>query len=140
MAEKNSVIIDTSFLVGLANQRDRFHKKAKDCAEKYYERDWITTWPVLVELNHLVPTRSFLQLLQLQTEGLFSVFTLDEGDMPRLIKLVEKYTDQKIDCADLSLIILAEYLDHGDILTCDRKDFSFLRWKRNRPFQNLFFL
>lgn len=139
MAENPSIIIDTSFVLALVDQRDSFHKKAEYAAEKYSEREWIMTWPVLTELNHLLPSHSFLQLLQLQEEELFSIFSLEEEDIPRLKQLSKKYLDQQIDLADLSLIILAEAIDHGEILTCDRKDFSFLRWKRNRPFLNLFF-
>lgn len=139
MAENPSIIIDTSFILALVDQKDSLHKKAKAAAEKYSSREWITTWPVLTELNHLLPSRFFLQLLQLQQEELFSIFPLEEEDLTRLIQLGKKYLDHQIDLADLSLIILAEEIGHGEILTCDKKDFSFLRWERNRPFVNLFF-
>ena len=42
-----------------------------------------------------------------------------------------------MDMADASLIILAEHLAHGRILTSDRRDFNVYRWQTNQPFENL---
>jgi predicted nucleic acid-binding protein len=42
-----------------------------------------------------------------------------------------------MDFADASLVVLAEHLGHGRILTCDRRDFSIYRWNNNNPFENL---
>jgi predicted nucleic acid-binding protein len=41
------------------------------------------------------------------------------------------------DFADASLVVLAEHLGHGRILTCDRRDFSIYRWNDTNPFENL---
>jgi uncharacterized protein len=42
-----------------------------------------------------------------------------------------------MDLADASLVVLAEQLGHGRILTVDRRDFSVYRWQNNQPFENL---
>lgn len=39
--------------------------------------------------------------------------------------------------ADASLVVLAEEIGHGRILTTDTRDFQTYRWKERRPFQNL---
>ena len=43
-----------------------------------------------------------------------------------------------IDLADASLVILAEELGSGQILSVDYRDFNTYRWKNTEPFQNLF--
>jgi predicted nucleic acid-binding protein len=42
-----------------------------------------------------------------------------------------------MDLADASLVVLAQELDSGKILSTDRRDFHTYRWKNHRPFKNL---
>jgi predicted nucleic acid-binding protein len=42
-----------------------------------------------------------------------------------------------MDLADASLVILAEELGKGDILSTDQRDFGVYRWKNRKPFKNL---
>src|SRR5690606_41583683 len=53
--------------------------------------------------------------------------------------LIGKYVDLPMDLADASLVILAEELGHGNILSTDRRDFQAYRWKNHHPFKNLLF-
>jgi predicted nucleic acid-binding protein len=39
--------------------------------------------------------------------------------------------------ADASLVILAEHLGHGRIVSTDQRDFGAYRWKNRHPFTNL---
>ena len=48
-----------------------------------------------------------------------------------------KYADLPIDFADASLVLLAEHLGHGRILSTDVRDFRADRWKQHAPFENL---
>jgi uncharacterized protein len=50
---------------------------------------------------------------------------------------MEKYADLPMDLADASLVILAEFLGHGRILSTDIRDFNTYRWKQHKPFYNL---
>ena len=52
-------------------------------------------------------------------------------------ELLDKYTDLPMDLADASLVILAEELGHGRILSTDQRDFNTYRWKNHKPFENL---
>ena len=45
--------------------------------------------------------------------------------------------DLPMDLADDSLVILAEALGHGRILSNDQRDFRTYRWKNHYPFENL---
>jgi len=50
---------------------------------------------------------------------------------------MEKYRDLPMDLADASLVILAESLGDGRILSTDRRDFNAYRWKERQPFENM---
>jgi predicted nucleic acid-binding protein len=117
------VIADTGFWLALANRNDRHHRAAKASLEALSE-GLITTWPVLTETCHLLATR-------------LSVDALDATDLPRVERLIAKYCDLPMDLADASLVVLAERLGHGRILSTDRRDFQSYRWKNHAPFENL---
>ena len=50
---------------------------------------------------------------------------------------MQQYADLPMDFADASLILLAENLGHGRILSTDKRDFHTYRWKNTQPFSNL---
>lgn len=53
------------------------------------------------------------------------------------MSLMEKYQALPMDLADASLILLAESLNSGQILSTDKRDFRTYRWKNHYPFENL---
>lgn len=69
--------------------------------------------------------------------GAFEVFELTWAHRDRITELMRKYADLPMDLADASLVILAEELGHGRILSTDKRDFATYRWKQNKPFENL---
>jgi uncharacterized protein len=50
---------------------------------------------------------------------------------------MEKYAKLPMDLADASLVILAEHLGHGRILSIDFRDFNTYRWKNQYQFENM---
>jgi uncharacterized protein len=48
-----------------------------------------------------------------------------------------RYAKLPMDLADASLVIAAEQLGSGRILSTDRRDFGAYRWKNRKPFRNL---
>ncbi len=42
-----------------------------------------------------------------------------------------------MDLADATLVLLAEWLGHGRILSADRRDFGAYGWKDRHPFEKL---
>ncbi len=135
------IIADTGFWVALANDRDKYHGLAADTIDILTE-PLITTWPVMTEVCHLLLKRggveAELSFIQSYKKGAFAVFNLKEEHTERLVKLMEQYSDLPMDLADASLVILAEYLKDGRILTTDQRDFHAYRWKNNFPFRNIF--
>ncbi len=134
------IIADTGYWLALANRRDRHHAEAKAILARLSE-PLVTTWPVMTETCHLLAARlgvdSELRFLRSARHGAFSVFALEEHHLARVEALVEKYRDLPMDLADASLVILAEELGSGRILSTDARDFRTYRWKRRKPFRNL---
>jgi len=134
------VIADTGFWLALASRSDRHHADAKAALASLREA-FITTWPVMTETCHLMVKRlgatSQLKFLKSYAEGSFVVFDLSQTHAVRMQALMRDYVDLPMDLADASLVILAEHLGHGRILSTDRRDFQSYRWKNHRPFENL---
>jgi len=74
---------------------------------------------LLRELGHTAQTK-FMENYQ---KGAFAVFDLRRENSGRIGALMEKYADLPMDLADASLVILAEHLGHGRILSTDQRDF-----------------
>ena len=135
------ILVDTGFLVALAARRDKRHAAAMAVLAKLRE-PMITTWPVLTETCHLVGSRvsvdSSIALHRSVYDGAFQLFGLEHAHLVRAAELMTKYRDLPMDLADASLVILAEELGTGRILSTDERDFGTYRWKNRRPFKNLF--
>lgn len=134
------ILADTGFWLVLANPRDRHHAAAHSSLDRLTE-PLITTWPVITETCYLLLTRigpqSQRELLSLLDRGGFEVFPLGPEHVPRILELMKAYEDLPMDLADASLVVLAEALSHGRILSTDRRDFGAYRWKQWEPFENL---
>jgi predicted nucleic acid-binding protein len=50
---------------------------------------------------------------------------------------MDQYADLPMDLADASLVVLAEEIGDGRILSTDKRDFRAYRWKSRKPFRNL---
>ena len=137
---KNSVIADTGFWYALLCQDDFYHTKAVNTLS-LLNSTLICTWPVITETSYFLQSRmgqvQASELLASHDEGLYEIYDLTSGHMQRIIKLMHKYADLPMDLADASLVILAEELGHGCILSTDMRDFKTYRWKNHQPFQNL---
>jgi len=134
------IIADTGFWVALASPRDNYHTLASLKFTQLQE-PLISTWPVITEVCHLLLKRQGIKaqtsFMRLYFRGVFQAFPLEHKHSVRLIKLLEDYADLPMDLADASLVILAEELNHGRILSTDRRDFHTYRWKNTHPFTNL---
>lgn len=139
---KNTVIADTGFWYALLNQRDSHHIRAKTYLARS-DKALITTWPVLTETCYLLQSKCGVDVAQrfliAGQRGLFSIVDLKTQHLARMTVLMEKYAQLPMDLADASLVILAEEIGHGDILSTDRRDFGAYRWKSQHPFNNVLF-
>lgn len=136
------IIVDTGFWLTLVNKNDVAHQEAKTLFQKLENEKFITTWCVVTETCYLLQKRVGIDTPKIFIHkiytGLLEVFDLKQSHCLRIEQLMQKYKDLPMDLADASLVILAEELGHGRILSVDYRDFNTYRWKNTEPFQNLF--
>jgi predicted nucleic acid-binding protein len=134
------IIADTGFWLALANQSDRYHRAAMAALDRLRE-PLICTWPVMTETCHLLSARlsvdAELAFVRSASEAAFEIFEMERTHLTRALVLMDKYRDLPMDLADASLVILAEELGTGRILSTDQRDLRTYRWKTRRPFKNL---
>jgi hypothetical protein len=134
------IAVDAGYLLALADPTDHHHSKATSLAPTA-EEGWITTWPVLAEACYLLMRRKGVDaaaaLLDDVTDGGLLVWALPGDATARMAALMRRYAKLPMDLADASLVLLAERLGHGRILTTDQRDFGAYRWKSRKPFRNL---
>lgn len=134
------IAVDTGFLYALLDKRDAWHVRAVAAAPTAQE-GWVTTWPVLTEATHLMARRlgsRFAQALMDEVaDGALLAWDVPQDQVARIPAMMQRYASLPMDLADASLILLAEHLGHGRILTTDERDFGSYRWKRRKPFHNL---
>jgi uncharacterized protein len=134
------IIADTGFWLALANMSDTYHKRARAALVRH-RGPFVTTWPVMTETCHLLVNRlsenAAIAFVRSGAQGAFQIFRLEPSHLPRVEELMTKYRDLPMDLADASLVILAEELGSGRILSTDMRDFGAYRWKNRKPFQNL---
>ncbi len=134
------IIADTGFFLALLNADDTWHRRALQCLESLAE-PLITTWPVLTETCHIILRRGgvfpMTQFMSNTMSGGVMIYSVPKDSHSRIPKLMLKYRELPMDLADASLVVLAEHLGHGRILSTDERDFKTYRWKDRKPFENL---
>lgn len=134
------LIVDTGYFYALADRRDRHHARAVEVLGQIAE-PLITTWPVLTETTHLLNQRLGTSVTTLfmrnLADGFCAVHQTDPAELRRIADLMVQYADLPVDLADASLVLLAEHLGEGRILSTDLRDFGAYRFKDSKPFRNL---
>lgn len=134
------IAVDSGFIYALLDRTDAWHQRARDQAGTADE-GWICTWPVITETCHLFERRLGIRhafdLLDDVADGGLTVWEPPREHWPRIAPLMRRYANLPMDLADASLVLLAEYLGHGRILSTDQRDFDSYRWKSRQPFHNL---
>ena len=135
------ILADSGFWIALGNRRDRHHAAARDALQRYGAEGFVSTWPVLTEVTHLLAARvSVAQAIAFVdgiARGACEIPDPPTDALSRAHALMRRYHDLPMDLADASLVILAEDLEEGRILSTDQRDFDGYRWKNTQPFTNL---
>ena len=135
------ILADTGYWVGLLSRSDKFHSAALSAESVVGDETLVTTWPVVTEACFLIlrdnDAGRVIEFLGAVREGAAEIHDLPKDAPVRIEKLMRKYRSLPMDLADASLIVLAEELDEGRILTTDHRDFGTYRWKKTMPFRNL---
>jgi len=134
------IAVDAGFLFALIDKSDAWHVRAVAALPTVAE-GWITTWPALTEATHLMTRRlgpRFAQILMDEVaDGGLVVWDIPAEHIARIPAMMHRCAQLPMDLADASLVLLAEHLGHGRILTTDERDFGSYRWKSHKPFLNL---
>lgn len=118
-------IADTGLIVALFNRKDPFHSWASGAFRTH--SPFFTCEAVVAEAGSFFPDP--VGLLRLISRG---DLVLDPGfilakELPAVLALVAKYSDQPMDLADACLVRMAELAARSRIWTIDRRDFSAYR-------------
>lgn len=137
------IIADTGFFLALFNASDTHHHRAVTILNSLTE-SLVTTHPVVTETCYLLMTRGGgihqeRQFLIDISESAFEIFIPSTWHFQRMAELMQQYENLPMDYADASLVVLAEHLADGRIITTDRRDFAIYRWNQTKPFENLLF-
>ena len=117
-------IADTGFLVAFLNRSDRHHAWAVALA-KQVDEPLLTCDAVLAETAfHMEDAATTLALVR---EGLVAPNFSVAQEMPRLVRLAQRYADRRPDLADLCLVRLSELYPKYSVITVDVGDFRVYR-------------
>lgn len=134
------IAVDAGFLFALGDADDAWHQRAVRQLPTADE-GWVTTWPVLAETTHMLVRRlgpaHAAALMEDVAAGGIHVWDPPLLTYAQVPVMMRKYASLPMDLADASLVLLAEYLGHGRILSTDERDFKTYRWKQRKPFINL---
>lgn len=122
------VLVDAGPLVALLDQSDKHHEPVVGVLRQVRD-PLLTVWPPIVEAMYLLgyswqAQKALWEILEANTVRLLA---LDEGDVPRMKELMEKYRDLPMDMADAALVRVAERENLRRVLTVDHRDFSVYR-------------
>lgn len=142
MSSQEKIIVDTGFIVALFNERDKEHLNAvKKENELGDSCQFVSTIFVIQEVCWLLSNRlgcpqKAIDFLESVQDGFISLPSLPDNWIKKTSEILSKYLDRKLDLTDASIVVLADHLNLGKILTIDRKDFSVLRWCSGKKFFN----
>jgi len=132
-----NIIVDSGPLIALFDYDDKYHNKVVNFL-KTYDGNLLTTWAVITEVSHMLTFNlkvqiNFLKWVEL---GGVKLIDLDQKDLQKLIKYMEKYLDVPMDLADGSLMIVAENHHIKEILSID-SDYDIYRTLKKKSLTNV---
>ncbi len=133
----STAIVDTGPLAAWFRGNDPFHELA-DHFFRQFDGGLLTTWPVVVEVTHLLRPEAQLLFLAWVRKGGVEVADIEGANLEPIERLIAKYRDQPMDFADATLVLLAERTGINDIITLDRRQFDVYRFRGNRRFNHVF--
>jgi predicted nucleic acid-binding protein len=122
-------VADTGLLKALLDRNDPYHRWAAEVFPQH--TPWITCEPVLTEAAYM--SGSPQKIMQLILRGDLQVRFVAEAEAERLLELLQKYQDRKMDFADACLVRMTEIEQDAMVFTIDRSDFTVYRKSGNKP-------
>jgi predicted nucleic acid-binding protein len=132
-----SIVVDAGPLIALFDGDDRHHRRAVEFIRTRSLR-LITNLPVLTEAAFLLRFSSAAQRdLLWWAHKSIEIDQDTPADLPRIITIMDKYSDLPADFADASLLALAERINVSRVASVDR-DFAIYRLAGKRRLENVF--
>lgn len=125
------ILVDIGPLVALFTPVDHNHARCVEVLETLDE-ELVTTAPVLTEAFHLLRPGSQgpSRLMEFVRQGGIRVLPMDDENLSRSFRLMDRYADMAMDFADASIVATAEGLRIHKVFTLDRRRFGAYRVKR----------
>ena len=132
----NELLLDTGGLVSLLDRRQSRHKEFVAFFEGW-TGEVVSTEAVLTEATHLLSrvSKGADACLDFFLQGGAILVPSTVTTLARAKLLMQKYGNLPMDYADATLVVLAEDLDIGRILTTDKRDFTVYRRNGSKRFQ-----
>lgn len=121
------IIVETSVLYSLMNNRDKNHKLVKNYFLNNKNIYYILPSTIIPELCYLINTKlgSYFEIKFLEEINQnFNLEPIKDEDILRIIEILKKYDTLNIGYVDASIVAIAERLKINKILTLDRKHFE----------------
>lgn len=118
-----NALLDTGPLVAWFDAQDGEHGRVREFFAGF-EDNLCTTWHVLTEVCHLLPTHTHDRLFGWIADGGVRIFEVPAQAVTVIASLMRKYRDRPMDLADASLVWLASEIGVDAILTLDQGDFK----------------
>ena len=132
----NTLLLDTGPIMAYLDRSDADHDFVAprlDCLRA----DLVTTGSVVTEAMFLLQSvpngpGALTALLAKASVALFDVYSTPA--LAESTRLMTKYADTPMDFADATLVVAAQHLQIGDILTLDERGFRTFRYSRRKRF------
>jgi uncharacterized protein len=131
-----SIAVDAGPLVALFKGADNYHSDAVAFIQRV-ERPLVTSWVVISEVVALLSS-SFQTAFLGWAIGALEIDQETVKDLPRIIEIMNKYSDLPADLADASLLAMCERRGIRDVATLDT-DFDIYRTADRKRLKNVFF-
>ena len=133
---RGATLVDTGPLVAWFDRGDQDHGA---CASFFQNHSGalVSTWPVLMEVCHLIPAEMAPRVLEWVSLGGMSVPELRGSALELMASWMRQYDDLPMDLADASLLWLAHEYGLRRMATLDRRDFGIYRLPGGESLENL---
>lgn len=121
-----NALVDTGPLVAWFDAQDSEHARVREFMFGF-QGNLCTTWHVLTEVCHLLPTHAHDRLFGWLADGGARIFEVPSQALNAIASLMRKYRDRPMDLADASLVWLAGEIGVSAVLTLDHGDFHSYR-------------
>lgn len=132
------MIVDTSALIALFNERDPDHEAAQRAFADFHGTPIVSAY-VLTEVDYMISDRlgtpTELAVLRELTSGAWELTSLTEDEISTALDVIERYADQNIGLADAANVVLADRYNTRTIATLDHRHFDVVRPLRGGRFK-----